>query len=176
MGCVWRCWKRPQSGFQQPRCQDVDFLPSTHRLLRNLSFSSDFFKRSKLSQYSEAVSFLFEMQNRTILRQMRKENSWVFAFVYLFILRSIVDLQCCVNFCCTMKWFSYTYICTLFPIIFHYDLSQGTEYSRTLLVTHSIHAGLHLLTPNSLSITPQPHMPRGNHTSVLCFRDSISVS
>ena len=63
-----------------------------------------------------------------------------------------------------------------FPIIFHYDLSQGTEYSRNLLVTHSIHARSHLLTPNSLSITPQPHTPRGNHMFVLYLRDSISVS
>ena len=27
---------------------------------------------------------------------------------------SIVDLQCCVNFCSTAKWFSYTYIYILF--------------------------------------------------------------
>ena len=27
---------------------------------------------------------------------------------------SIVDLQSCVNFCCTLKWFSYTYVYNLF--------------------------------------------------------------
>ena len=27
---------------------------------------------------------------------------------------SPVDLQCCVNYCCMAKWFSYSYICILF--------------------------------------------------------------
>ena len=27
---------------------------------------------------------------------------------------SPVDLQCCVNYCCIAKWFSYSYICILF--------------------------------------------------------------
>ena len=45
---------------------------------------------------------------------------------------SAVDLPCCVNFCCTATWFSYTYlyICIIFlTILFHYDLSQDIKYS-----------------------------------------------
>ena len=38
---------------------------------------------------------------------------------------NIADLQCCVNYCYTSKWFSYTYI----YILFHYGLSQDIEYS-----------------------------------------------
>ena len=47
----------------------------------------------------------------------------------------IVDLQCCVNSCCTAKWLSYTHTHThthiyiLYYIIFHCGLSQVTEYS-----------------------------------------------
>ena len=35
----------------------------------------------------------------------------------------------CVNFCCTAKWLSYTYIYILFYILFHHGLFQDIEYS-----------------------------------------------
>ena len=40
-------------------------------------------------------------------------------YFILFFNWSIVDLQCCVNFCHTAKWFSYAYIYILFYILFH---------------------------------------------------------
>ena len=55
-------------------------------------------------------------------------------FCYHFMLSiifywGIVDLQCCVNFCCAAKWFSYTYIHSFFSGLFHYGLSQDIEHS-----------------------------------------------
>ena len=51
--------------------------------------------------------------------------------MYLNFYWSIADLQCCVSFWCTAKWFSciYMYIYILFHILFHYGLSQDIEYS-----------------------------------------------
>ena len=39
-------------------------------------------------------------------------------FFVFFLNWSIVDLQCCVNFCYTEKWFRYTYIYTFFFVLF----------------------------------------------------------
>ena len=48
---------------------------------------------------------------------------------------SIFGLQCCVSFRRTAKWFSYTYICVPFQILFHYGLSWNIECCSSLCNT-----------------------------------------
>ena len=106
-------------------------------------------------------------RNSGILFSLKKE--WNSFFYW-----SIVDLQSCVNFCCTAKWFSYIYV-YIFYIPFHYGLSQDIEYSfpviysRTLLFIHSIYNSLHLLIPNSQSIPPRSPPPRQPQVCSLCL-------
>ena len=77
---------------------------------------------------------------------------------------SIVDLQCYVKYCCTTKWLSfiYIYIYVSFHVIFHYVLSQDTEYSSLCCVAGPrglpiIHTHTHTHTPVCVCLCPQSH-------------------
>ena len=79
---------------------------------------------------------------------------------------SIVDLQCCVNFCDSI-----THIHILSHFLFHYFNIIGywtlfpVLYRRTLLFIHPLHASLHLPISNSQCFPPQRPLPLGNHKS-----------
>ena len=80
---------------------------------------------------------------------------------------SIVNLQCCVSFRCTAKWFSYiyihTHICIHFQILFHCTFSDSFPffsiitrywvefpvlYSRSSLFIY-LYSNVYMLIPNS---------------------------
>ena len=110
-------------------------------------------------------------------------------FIYvLFFHWHMVDLHCCVHFCCTTKWFSYTYIHILFSILFHCGLSQDIEYSFLcytvgpccLSILHTLWIllplGVCLCAPQAphVSFRPPPP-PFGNHVySHVCESASVS--
>ena len=71
---------------------------------------------------------------------------------------------------CVYIYFSYS-----FPLWFitGYWIQFPVLYSRTLLFIHSVYNSLHLLMSNSQSIPPPPHLPLGNHKSVLYVNQFI---
>ena len=100
---------------------------------------------------------------------------WCFFFAFSIYIFSFFknlkyNLQCCLSFWCTAKWFSYPYIYILFHILFRDGLSQDIEYSslssKTLLFIHPICNSLYLLIPYSQSILP-PWKPQ---VCSLCLR------
>ena len=108
-----------------------------------------------------AATFM-DTVNNTAIRTCVQIFLWI-CVLFLFPINfywSMVDLQCCVNFCCTELWFIYIYTHTHSFLIFSIMAYHKIEYSslcytvRTLLFIHSICNSLHLLTPVSHSIPP----------------------
>ena len=98
-------------------------------------------------------------------------------FIYFLIIFywSIVDLQCCISFCYTAKWISYTYtyihsFLDSFPIqvITEYWVEFPVLYSRSLLVVYFIYSSGYMSIPISQFI-PVPPSPLGNHKFVFCI-------
>ena len=84
----------------------------------------DWLGRSRASWFSCVVSLGGPTQAQGPKFHPRVGDSQLFNLFYW----SIVDLQCCIGFRCTAKWF--TYICIyLFQILLHYVLLQNSEYS-----------------------------------------------
>ena len=100
-------------------------------------------KPSSCSCTRQAVSSTpFSVKDRRALSETTLLVQFVFLVFFFFNLNfilswSIVDLQCCISFTCTAKWFSYTVfiihmlytVFILLQILFSYRLSQSIEYS-----------------------------------------------
>ena len=96
----------------------------------NLPPSDDKVKRkSSLNQEVNSHQMLNLPAPWTLTSQ--PSELWEISFfkIYIYIYWTIVDLYCCVNFCCTAKWLSHRHIYNLYYVLFHYGLSQDIEYS-----------------------------------------------
>ena len=102
----------------------------------------------------------------------RKWITWGFTisivvfFHFLKFYWQIVDVQYCDDFCCTTKWFNYTYTHTCsFQILSpsrptsDYWIEFSVLYSRSLLASHSIYLTVHMPIANPQSIPPPTSFP-----------------
>ena len=95
-------------------------------------------------------------------RSMYEKNVFVLNFVW-----HIINLQCCISFMCTAKWFIQTYIHSfsdsfLIKIIIEYWVEFLVLYIRSLLVIYFIYSSVCLLTKLLNYPSPLP-FPVGNH-------------
>ena len=120
-----------------------------------------------------------DMKPRELLHAGKLHSLQLYLFKKNLLYWSMVNLQVCINFGCTAKWLSYaqTFFLIFFPLWFitGYWLHFPVLYGRTLLFICSIYTSLHLLNPNSHSIPPPALQAPGNHKSVLCVCESVSV-
>ena len=119
---TWLSGPVGREGKEGGQLPDISFL-WTSCLSRTLALYSFLQTRRQIHQQSS-----FEPADED--DDWEWQGNWQKLDLFLFFFnRNVVDLQCCVNFCRTAKWFSYTYIYILFYILFHYGLSQDIEYS-----------------------------------------------
>ena len=120
--------------------------------------------------------------NRYIFEKRSSANffAWYWTNYFISIFWSVVDLQCCVNFCYTAKWFGYTHIYTFFiffSIMVYPRILNIVPmlYIRTLLFFHSIRNSLHPPNPHLRCIPLPPRLLLSNHKSILHVSESVSV-
>ena len=148
-----------------------------------INWSNPSLKGRKYHRFEKKGDCLFRVQVPTFGPFSHDQDSPFFSpLVLIFILYwCMVDLQCCVSFRCTAKWFSYayTYIHSFsisFPVqvITEYWVAFPVLCSRSLLIIYVIYSSVYMLIPN-LIYPSSPPFPFGNHKFVFEVCESVSV-
>ena len=123
--------------------------------------------------YTNRISNLLRV---TQLIMIWTEGLWnmnvTFFFHFYVFIWSTVELQCCVNYCCTAKWLSYTFI-FIFSIMIYHKILNIVPVLYSYFVVYPFYICLfNLLIPNSQS-TP---LPLPSLALISLFPACISVS
>ena len=102
--------------------------------------------------------------------------SWRINHFYNVFYWSVVDLLCCVNFCCiTVIHYTHTFFFIFFSMMVYHGILNiwfPVLYSRNFLFIHPIYNSLHLLTPNSQFI---PSIPLSLLATTSVFSMSVNL-
>ena len=164
----YKKWLHTQSR-EHEICVDCDSFvvvhpvnPESKLLLTHSPYSV---KNCWTCTFSFRASLLFSVNNCLIFPLQLTTHVFIYYifakvyFDYFSFLFSwcITDLQCCINFCCTAKWFSFINIYIIFHLVYHRILNiVPCGMQKDLVVYNSIYNSLYMLIQNSVFIPSQP--------------------
>lgn len=116
------------------------------------------------SRWTQNPTLFLAKQKTKLYKKNRQTIFFPYGILIFFFFSSVVNLQCCVNFCYTAKWFS-------FKVIYIFQ-----KWYVIFLFFHPICTSLYPLIPDSQSILPLTPLTYGSPESVLHVFESVSVS
>ena len=141
------------SGYKWMFCgkngKDFIFIYYWYIWVIELNWTERIYLEKEMATHSSILAW--KIPWRAAVHRVSKSQPWLSSWAHYWC---IVDFQCCVNFCCTAKWLSYTRVYILFNIPLHYGLSQGIGWNPLCSAVGPccvsiLYNSLRLLTPNS---------------------------
>ena len=111
-----------------PRCSFVVPMP-----LRDLYSDSDSrsaqWKRQHRKGLFQLILKSIELGSLGKNKRLSESTTLLLFFLFKKFYWSIVDLQSCVNLCCTVKWLSYIFFFPFFPIVVYHRVLNIASYT-----------------------------------------------